>query len=56
MWYEEICNNPHLFLEKVKQFASKNKIEVELDLDNIPSKFKINNTNFIKNENLSENG
>ena len=56
VWYEEICNNPHLFLEKVKQFASKNKIEVELDLDNIPSKFKINNTNFIKNENLSENG
>ena len=56
VWYEDIRNNPHLFLEKVKQFASKNKIEVELDLDNIPSKFKIKNTNSIKNENFSENG
>jgi len=60
VWYEDICNNPHHFLKEVKLFASKNKIEVELDLDNIPFKFTIkntlNNSNSIINENSSGNG
>ena len=55
---DELRGKTQAFKDTIKEAIdpSKNKIEVELDLDNIPSKFKIKNTNFIKNENLSENG
>ena len=59
VWYEDICNSPHEFLKKVQQFSAKNKIELELDLDNIPFEFKLReikrNIDYMKIEKLLEN-
>ena len=40
--YEEICSNPHQFLKDVKEFVKKHDIDLNLNLDNIPSSFNYN--------------
>ena len=40
--YEEICCNPHQFLKDVKEFVKKHDIDLNLNLDNIPTSFNYN--------------
>ena len=43
--YEDICDNPHRFLRKVRGFVKCHEINLELRLDNIPDSLKISKVN-----------
>ena len=48
--YEDICSDPHKFLNKVKSFVSDRGINLQLDLENIPESFIISRTDKNKNK------
>ena len=48
--YEDICNNPHKFLKKIKEFANEHEIDLKLYLENIPDTFHVSKINRDKDE------
>jgi hypothetical protein len=48
--YEDICNNPHKFLKKIKEFAKEHEIDLKLYLENIPNNFHVSKINRDKDE------
>ena len=48
--YEDICNNPHKFLKKIKEFAKEHEIDLKLYLENIPNNFHVSKINPDKDE------
>ena len=48
--YEDICNNPHNFLKKIKEFANEHEIDLKLYLENIPDTLHLSKINRDKDE------